>query len=480
MTSALRFDRVGRHVLGIAAGLVLVWASGAGAQEARAQSERLHDELRASLDALAELRRDIADEKIPLSRELHDLENRQIDARNEYETVKRSLDRGQSKMNNLRTEFTLREQERTYIANLLDEYIRNLETRLHIAELPRYREDIEAARLAPENANLEPKEIFARQVALVDGSVERLEDMLGGARFEGRAAGEDGLVKPGVFVLLGPVAYFASDDGSLAGVAEQRLGSMEPAVAPFAEPGNVRLARDLVKSGKGTMPFDGSLGDARRVEEMQQTLGEHISKGGVVMIPILGLAAAALLVVVVKGVELSRVRVPQRAQVQRLLQAVGQGDHEDARTAARTLPGPAGVMLSAGTAQLDAPKDLIEEVMFEKLLETRTRLQRALPFIAVAAASAPLLGLLGTVTGIINTFELLSVYGTGDVKTLSAGISEALVTTEFGLIVAIPALIAHAFLSRRTKVITDRMEQLAIAFMSELEKARAGAGEASR
>jgi biopolymer transport protein ExbB len=130
-------------------------------------------------------------------------------------------------------------------------------------------------------------------------------------------------------------------------------------------------------------------------------------------------------------------------------------------------------MLSAGVAQFDAPKDLIEEVMFEKLLHARTRLQRALPFIAVSAASAPLLGLLGTVTGIINTFKLLTVFGSGDVKMLSGGISEALITTEFGLIVAIPTLLSHAFLSRRARAVTDRMEQLAIAFLSELEKARA-------
>ena len=457
----------------LALGLCLA-AAGAGAQDAAepAWDARIHDELRVSLDTLAEVRKAIADEKIPLSEELHDLENRLIDARKEYEAVKRSLDRRNLDMNNLRTEITSREQEKAYLSNLLDEYIRNLETRLHIAELRRYQDDIEAARLAPENTNLKPAEVFARQAELVDTSVARLEEMLGGARFEGRAAGEDGLVKPGRFVLLGPVAYFAAEDGSLAGVAEQRLGSLEPSVAPFAHPENAALTRDMVNAGKGTMPFDGSLGNARKVEETRQSLGEHIAKGGVVMIPILGLAGAAVLVIVARWISLALVRMPNRTQVQRFLTAVSQGRHQDAATAARGLPGPAGTMLSAGAAQLDAPKDLIEEVMFEKLLETRTRLQRGLPFIAVAAASAPLLGLLGTVTGIINTFKLLTVFGSGDVKMLSGGISEALITTEFGLIVAIPTLLSHAFLSRRAKAIVDRMEQLAIAFMSELEKAR--------
>jgi biopolymer transport protein ExbB len=87
--------------------------------------------------------------------------------------------------------------------------------------------------------------------------------------------------------------------------------------------------------------------------------------------------------------------------------------------------------------------------------------------------------LLGTVTGIINTFKLLTVFGSGDVKMLSGGISEALITTEFGLIVAIPTLLAHAFLSRRAKGITDRMEQLAIGFITELERSRAPAAPAT-
>ena len=91
-----------------------------------------------------------------------------------------------------------------------------------------------------------------------------------------------------------------------------------------------------------------------------------------------------------------------------------------------------------------------------------------LPFIAIAAASAPLLGLLGTVTGIINTFKLITVFGSGDVKTLSGGISEALITTEFGLIIAIPSLLLHAFLSRKAKGIVHRMETTAVAFLNKL------------
>ena len=92
-----------------------------------------------------------------------------------------------------------------------------------------------------------------------------------------------------------------------------------------------------------------------------------------------------------------------------------------------------------------------------------------IPFIAVVAATAPLMGLLGTVTGMIKTFKLITVFGTGDARSLSSGISEALVTTEFGLCVAIPALIIHALLLRRTKGVLASMEQTAVAFKNGLE-----------
>ena len=84
-----------------------------------------------------------------------------------------------------------------------------------------------------------------------------------------------------------------------------------------------------------------------------------------------------------------------------------------------------------------------------------------------------MLGLLGTVTGIINTFKLITVFGTGDAKTLSAGISEALITTKFGLIVAIPSLFLHAFLSRKARRIIDGMEKPAVAFFNRIPPASA-------
>ena len=429
----------------------------------------VEQQLQESLAELARLRDEIAKEKIPLGRKLSDLENQLSEVRREYQQTTRLLDSRTLDMSNLRTEIQSRHEEKTYLSNLLGEYIRNFETRLHIAEIQRYREPLEAAKLAMENAGLSEAEVYRSQAALVTASLERLYEALGGSRFEGSAVDASGLVKRGTFVLIGPAALFRSTDGQSVGTAEQRLGSLEPTVIGFDAKETAEAAGAMVSSGSGRFPLDPTLGSAHKIQATKETVVEHISKGGPVMVPILGLAAAALLMAFFKGVGLARLRSPSEKRIRELLRAIAQRDPQAARKA-KAIGGPTGEMLLAGVEHIEEPAELIEEVMYERILATRLRLQRFLPFIAISASSAPLLGLLGTVTGMINTFKLITVFGSGDVKTLSSGISEALITTEFGLIVAIPSLLIHAFLSRKTRGIIDRMEKAAIAFINQVSK----------
>lgn len=430
--------------------------------------KRLEDASR----TLAELRTTIASEKLPLARALGAAETELDEARQQNEEARRRLDRLALDIGTLGKDVQSREQERTYLATLLGEYVRNLEARLHIAEVERHRPGIEAARLALDNDTLSPEEVFAAQLRALNSSVARLDELLGGAVFDGRATGPDGLVKAGRYVFLGPLAFFVSSDGTVAGVAEQRLGSLEPSVVAFADPAMAEQVRGLVKEGRGTAPIDGSLGNARKIEETKESLGEHIVKGGPVMVPILGLAAIVAFIVVCKWLQLSLVVLPSARRLQPLWEAVRGGQHETAKKLAAKLRGPAGRMLRAGVEFLGASKELIEESMFEKMLTVRYRLNQFLPMVAVGATCAPLLGLLGTVTGIINTFTMLTVFGSGDVKQLSGGISEALITTEYGLIVAIPALLSYSFLSRKAKRVLDKLEHMAISLLGEVEQSR--------
>jgi biopolymer transport protein ExbB len=111
-------------------------------------------------------------------------------------------------------------------------------------------------------------------------------------------------------------------------------------------------------------------------------------------------------------------------------------------------------------------------MLFERILRVRPRLERFLPFLAITAAAAPLLGLLGTVIGMIKTFQLITIFGTGDAKSLSSGISEALVTTALGLCVAIPTLILHGALSRMARHKVGLLEQISVAFVNGVSSLR--------
>lgn len=433
-------------------------------------SESVRKQLTESMKELDELRKKIAEDTIPLSRKLNELENELSSVRLEYQQTTRLLDSRTLDLTNLNSEIKSRKDEKNYLSNLLGEYVRNFESRLHIAEIQRYESQLEAARLAPENSNLSDMEIYDIQTSLVYASLGRLRDALGGSRFQGTAVDAEGIVKNGTFVLLGPTAIFVSDDGTAIGTAEQRLGSLEPTVIGFSQPMVAAAAKEVTTEGKGKFPFDPTLGTAHKIEDTKETLPEHIQKGGPVMIPILGMAAAALLVALVKWISMLFLRNPSRKTTKELFEAVTRKDKDEAVDIAAKVGGPTGQMLAIGAEHIEEPRELIEEVMYEKVLTTRLKLNSWLPFISICAASAPLMGLLGTVSGIINTFKLITIFGSGDAKTLSGGISEALITTKFGLIVAIPALLLHAYLSRRARCMTDEMEKSAVAFVNHVSK----------
>jgi biopolymer transport protein ExbB len=192
----------------------------------------------------------------------------------------------------------------------------------------------------------------------------------------------------------------------------------------------------------------------------------RIKQGGFWIFPILLLAAIALIAAIAKWIQLAKVRVLASSRVRKIIELVRSGEKANALNECATISHPAGRILHRGVTLAGRDRGDLEEGMFETFLEEQPALQRGLPFIAIASATAPLLGLLGTVTGMIETFRLINLFGTSDARNLASGISEALVTTEFGLIVAIPALILHALLSRKVQGIKATMEMASLAFLN--------------
>lgn len=430
----------------------------------------VQQKLEDSVEELNNLREQISSEKLPLSKKLTDLENSLLAVRLEYQQASRLLDSRTLDLSNLRTEIKSRKDEAAYLSNLINEYIRNFESRLHIAEIQRYRSQLDAAKLAAENTNLSEREVYYSQSQILQTAIDRLDEAIGGYTFEGTAVDPTGLVNHGKFVMVGPIAVFMSNDGNVVGTVEQRLGSLEPAVVAFGNPLDIQACIDLITNDKGYLPLDPTMGNAHKIEETKETLLEHIKKGGPVMYPIFALAGCAMLVAAFKWLNIVFIRTPSQKKLDGLLKAISDHNEKEAKQRAKAIRGPVGKILQAGIDHIKEPRELIEEVMYEKILARRLKLERFLPFVAISASSAPLLGLLGTVTGIINTFKLITVFGSGDVKTLSGGISEALITTEYGLIVAIPSLLVHAFLSRKVRNIVNQMEKAAVALINQVSK----------
>ena len=110
--------------------------------------------------------------------------------------------------------------------------------------------------------------------------------------------------------------------------------------------------------------------------------------------------------------------------------------------------------------------ETLELKMGESVLREVPRITRHLPLLKIIAAVAPLLGLLGTVTGMIITFQAITLFGAGDPRLMAGGISQALITTVLGLCVAIPVLLLHNIVQSRARVLTDILQHEAVAVVA--------------
>ncbi len=460
-----------RKILTILAALAA--ASFASAQTFAEASDSAFSDLKAVEAELGALRTVIADEKIPLSTELNRLENEVLTKRREAARIEDVRDNRQVDLNALEKEVDARAEQNTYVRSLLTEYIRAFRTRIHHSEIQAYDEMAQEAQTAVDDINLTEAQKFDVQIGLVRASLDRVKDIIGGHTFEGNAIVEGGLLNEGHYALVGPIAVFSSSDGSQTGLAEIQANAKSDLPVIFDI--GAQFSEDIIAlttTGTCNLPVDPSLGNAIKIKLTSETLWQHINKGGMVIWFILALALAASLVSIFKWFEINSVKRPKPGDLQTILNDLNKGDKDAALAKASSIPGPFGELLIAGVNHANEEKELLEEILYERLLATQPKLERLLPFIALTAGAAPLLGLLGTVTGMIQTFRLITVFGTGDAKSLSSGISEALITTEFGLYVAIPALLAGALLSRKAKGTLSEMEQTSVAFVNGLANRR--------
>ncbi len=289
-------------------------------------------------------------------------------------------------------------------------------------------------------------------------------------RSQASFVGLDGRRASGRIVRLGALSTIYQDaaDGSC-GYAV--FGSENDALLAVSKP-SWRVSKNLKKFIAGeseSVYLDFSGGDAVRRLALTPSSWERLLSGGILVWPILLVGLVALIFSLERFFFLSRVKSNTDKVMGSIIQLVAAGDFQRCMELLENKKGPVFRVLAAGLGARRAARDVLENVLEEAILKELPRLEKCLPTLQVLAAIAPLLGLLGTVTGMINTFQVITVYGAGDPRMMSGGISEALVTTKLGLTVAIPIILLHTWFARRVDAIIGDMEEKSVSLSIALQ-----------
>jgi len=199
---------------------------------------------------------------------------------------------------------------------------------------------------------------------------------------------------------------------------------------------------DIMAATSGSVAFglDGTRGGILALLVESPTIKDRINQGGIVGYCIIGLGIFGLLIAFWRWIGLSTASRKVSAQLKR----------DTAST-----DNPLGRVLAAYESNKNADTETVELKLSEAALKEMPDLTKGLLFIKVISVVAPLMGLLGTVTGMIKTFQVITLFGAGDPKMMAGGISQALMTTVLGLVVAIPMVLIHTLVSGQSKKIIN-------------------------
>ncbi len=219
-----------------------------------------------------------------------------------------------------------------------------------------------------------------------------------------------------------------------------------------------------------SLPVDISKGAAIRELLYQPGLWENILSGGPLIWPILGIGLAGFILILERLLYLSRMGMDISGFMESLRRYIDKGDWDKAEMLCKRFPNKViPQVLSKAIRFRGLVREDLENLLQEEILKIIPSLERFLSTLGMLAAIAPLLGLLGTVTGMINTFHVITYYGTSDPRLMSSGISEALITTMLGLSVAIPVMFFHSLISRKVDSIVAKMEECAISVVNLIQ-----------
>ena len=217
----------------------------------------------------------------------------------------------------------------------------------------------------------------------------------------------------------------------------------------------VSSAEDLQAASSGFVPFalDPTRGQLLLLQKEVPTIEERIHQGGTPGYVIIMLGIIALLLSIERFTTLTLVGQKVTAQIRN----VGTADTSN----------PLGRILQVYHANPDIDSENLILKLDEAILKEEPAINARIAFIKIISMVAPLLGLLGTVIGMIVTFQAITLFGTGDPKTMAGGISQALVTTVLGLVVAIPTTLLHSFANSSARGIINVLEEQSTGIVAE-------------
>lgn len=394
-------------------------------------------------------------------------ERRFIDARDEraalLEEATQQRVREEAEADRLRSAYEQGEDELTELENLLDERSGDLSNVFVVVNqvaadaIPLVQNSMVSAQFSNRLALLEklssnesiPSADDLRELWLLLLDEMELSGQV--ARFEApiiTAGGEEEIkqvTRIGTFSALADGDYlrFLPESGRLLALARQPAGSTSASARVFEQ----------AQQPLASVAIDPSRGAILSLIVQTPELGERVQQGGIIGYIIIGLGTIGLLL----GLErMAVIGFAGRKARLALGSSSSQGKHAINR-------------LRRATRNPDylADVDAMSAKMDEIITTAAQKLRRGLPTLAIFAAVSPLLGLLGTVTGMIETFQVITLFGAGDPRLMSGGISQALITTQLGLAVAIPLLLIHSFLQGRTNNLITNLDEVAAELFAE-------------
>ena len=197
-----------------------------------------------------------------------------------------------------------------------------------------------------------------------------------------------------------------------------------------------------------------------------------LAKGGIIMIPIAALSVVGLAVIIEKIINLRQSRVLNPEVINMIETIESPADIPMAIRTCERYKSPFANIIRVGLEEADEPIALVRQAMEDTGRREVKRLERFLVVLETVAAASPLLGLLGTVFGMIEVFSVISVQGVGQTGRLAGGIAQALITTAAGLSIGIPALVMYNFIDSRVEGFIVKIDTYAHVLLKRLAMMR--------